>query len=315
MNIKTTVDDEETVDMKLTTKNSSTKTSQQQQNTVVHNKLNLQVSSIKSELLSKVSQSQLVSTVFEPIKSENQRKSKKPKNTQQHELRIQQMKDLKDKDVRATPGGYFGLISDMKKDYDNFTRKGTFNQMEQLKPLMKQAQETQQLIERFNEETRFEEKKIEKSKAPFALNGQSITFSLPICYSEFKKLTMLEYLLKYGKPLVNRQQVALKSIRKVVQREQTLDVTDAKDVLIDYYNAYKTHQDIEELFNFLEISSNQIFDIREIVFICCYSERYFLHQLTKTEHVYYEPSLQEKIDFEFLHRKLDELKLSDSLKR
>ncbi|CAF0977024.1 unnamed protein product [Didymodactylos carnosus] len=86
--------------------------------------------------------------------------------------------------LRPSPSFSLATLSKCNTTSDMDTR--TFNEMKQLKPLMKQAQETQQMIERFNEVTRLEEKKLENSKAPFALNEQSITFSLLICYSQLK---------------------------------------------------------------------------------------------------------------------------------
>ncbi|CAF0907142.1 unnamed protein product [Rotaria sordida] len=235
------------------------------------------------------------------------------KNKQKQMLR-KQLKLIKNKQVRAVPGGYYtGLINDMHKDYINFKEKGTFLQMEYINPLIQQTQQTSELINRFNEETRLEEKKLEKSKAPRTLNGLSIQCTLPSKYDELENLSSLSFLVKYTKPLNNRQQIVMKLIRKI-QPDTTIDIDDAKDIVFEYFNQYKTHQDINELFHFLNINSLNKFQSKEIIIICCYAERYFLHKLNKNENILFERPLQEIIDFEFLKRKLDGLKLTDDLK-
>ncbi|CAF1046621.1 unnamed protein product [Rotaria sp. Silwood1] len=236
------------------------------------------------------------------------------KNKQKQMLR-KQLKLVKNKEVRAVPGGYYtGLINDMHKDYINFREKGTFLQMEYLNPLIQQTQQTSELINRFYEETRLEEKKLEKSKAPRTLNALSIQCTLPSKYDELENLSSLSFLVKYTKPLINRQQIVMKLIRKI-QPDITVDIDDAKDIVFEYFNQYKTYEDIDELFHFLNINSlNNKFQSKEIIIICCYAERYFLHKLNKNENILFERPLQEIIDFEFLKRKLDGLKLTDDFK-
>jgi hypothetical protein len=202
----------------------------------------------------------------------------------------------------------------MHKDYKNFKEKGTFLQMEYLKPLLQQTKQTSQLLDRFNEETRLEERKLEKLQAPITLNSLSIQCTLPSNYDELQNLSSLSFLMKYTKPLPNRQQIILKIIRKI-HRDTIIDAEDAKDIVFEYFNQYKKHQDIDELFHFLEINSSDTFQSKEIVIICCYAERYFLHKLAQHENIVFQRPLQEIIDFEFLKRKFNGLKLTDNLQR
>jgi hypothetical protein len=255
-------------------------------------------------------------------------KSKVPilsKRNKQKAILEKQLKLVKNKEVRAVPGktylpintfdllflgGYYtGLINDMHKDYINFKEKGTFLQMEYLNSLVQQTKPTSQLIDRFNEE-----RKLEKFKAPMTLNASSIHCTLPSNYDDLENLSPLSFLIKYTKPLFNRQQVVLKLIRKI-SRDLSIDIDDTKEIIFEYFNHYKTHEDIDELFHFLNINSMNTFDLKEIVIICCYAERYFLHKLSKFERISFERPLQEIIDFEFLKRKLDRLKLNDDLQR
>jgi len=194
----------------------------------------------------------------------------------------------------------------MHKDYINFQEKGTFLQMNYLNPLIQQIKQTSQSIDHFNTE-----KKFEKFQAPITLNSLSIQCTLPSKYDQLENLSPLLFLIKYTKPLINRQEIILKLIRKI-QRDTIIDNDDAKDILFEYFNHYKTHEDINELFHFLDINSLNIFQLNEIIIICCYAERYFL---AKNENILLKRPLQEIIDFEFLKRKLDGLKLNDSLKR
>ncbi|UJR26989.1 hypothetical protein I4U23_008296 [Adineta vaga] len=212
------------------------------------------------------------------------------------------------------PGYYTGLINDMRKDYINFKEKGTFLPMEYLKPLIQETKQTSDLIDRFNEETRLEERKIEKFKAPITLSASSIQCTLPSDYSQLENLSPLAFLSKYTKPLINRQQVIFKLIRKI-QRDTTSDLEDVKDIICEYFNYYKTHDDINELFDFLEINSIDTLQTKEIIAICCYAERYFLHRLIRIETIVFQRPLQEIIDFEFLKRKLHGIRLSDGLQR
>jgi hypothetical protein len=197
----------------------------------------------------------------------------------------------------------------MHKDYMNFTGKGTFLQMEYLNPLIQQTKQTSQLIDRFNEENKFE-----KFQAPITLNASSIQCTLPSEYDQLENLSPLAFLIKYTKPFNNRQQIVWKLIRKI-QRDRTIDIDDAKDIVFEYFNQYKTQQDIDELFRFLDLNFLNSFQSKEIVLICCYAERYFLHKLAQNENISFQRPLQEIIDFEFLKRKLNGLKLTDGLQR
>jgi len=192
----------------------------------------------------------------------------------------------------------------MHKDYANFHKKGTFLQMEYLNPLIQQIKQTSQMIDRFNDE--------KKLQAPINLNSLSIQCTLPSNYDQLENLSPLEYLIKYTKPSIYRQEIILKLIRKI-QRDRIIDIDDAKDIVFEYFNHYKIHEDINEFFQFLDINSLNIFQTNEIIIICCYAERYFLCKLDKNENILFERSLQEIIDFEFLKRKFDGLKLSDNL--
>jgi len=94
-----------------------------------------------------------------------------------------------------------------------------------------------------------------------------------------------------------------------------IDIDDTKDIIFEYFNHYKTYEDINELFHFLDINFLNRFQLNEIVIICCYAERYFLYKLAQNENIVFKRPLQEIIDFEFLKRKFDGLKLNDSLQR
>jgi hypothetical protein len=202
----------------------------------------------------------------------------------------------------------------MHKDYKNFQEKGRFLQMDYLNPLIQQTKQTSQLLDHFNEKTRLEERKLEKLQAPITLNSLSIQCTLPSNYNELQNLSPLSFLMKYTKPSPNRQQIILKIIRKI-QHDTTIDIDDAKDIVFEYFNQYKTHDDINELFQFLDINSSNTFQSKDIVIICCYAERYFLHKLSKYENIVFDRSLQEIIDFEFLKRKFDGIILTDGLQR
>jgi hypothetical protein len=186
--------------------------------------------------------------------------------------------------------------------------------MDYLNPLIQQTKQTSQLLDHFNEKTRLEERKLEKLQAPITLNSLSIQCTLPSNYNELQNLSPLSFLMKYTKPSPNRQQIILKIIRKI-QHDTTIDIDDAKDIVFEYFNQYKTHDDINELFQFLDINSSNTFQSKDIVIICCYAERYFLHKLSKYENIVFDRSLQEIIDFEFLKRKFDGIILTDGLQR
>lgn len=198
----------------------------------------------------------------------------------------------------------------MHKDYKNFQDKGTLFQMEHLNPLIEEIQQTSDLINRWNDDTRLDEKKLDKSKAPRVFNALSIQCTLPSKYDELENLSPLSFLVKYAKPLPNREHIVMKLIRKI-HAETIIDFDDAKDIIFEYFNRYKTYEDINELFQFLNIHSMNKFQVNEIIIICCYAERYFLH---KNKILLYQRPLQEIIDFEFLKRKFDGLKLSNDLK-
>ena len=203
----------------------------------------------------------------------------------------------------------------MQKDYINFREKGTLRQMEYLNPLIQQTKQISQSIDHFNEESRSEERKLEKLKAPITLNASSIRCTLPSNYYLLEQMTPLSFLIQYTKPSIHRQQIVLKLIRKI-QFDTTITMDDAKTIVFEYFNQYRTYQDIDELFHFLNINSLNKFQPREIVVICCYAERYFLHKLIKTNrNILFERPLQERIDFEFVKRKFSELVLKNDLKQ
>jgi hypothetical protein len=156
----------------------------------------------------------------------------------------------------------------MHKDYANFHKKGTFLQIEYLNPLIQQIKQTSQMIDRFNDEKRI--------VAPINLNSLSIQCTLPSKYDQLENLSPLEYLIKYTKPSIYREEIILKLIRKI-QRDRIIDIDDGKDIVYEYFNHYKTYKDINDFFQFLNINSLNIFQINEIIIICCYAERYFLY--------------------------------------
>ena len=202
----------------------------------------------------------------------------------------------------------------MHKDYVNFTEKGTFLQMKYLKSVIQQTEQTSQSIDRFNEETRVEERKLEKFKAPITFSASSIQCTLPSDYRQLENLSSLTFLNRYTKPTANRQQIILKLIRKI-QRDIVIDLEDAKDIVCEYFNYNKTYDDIHALFDFLDINALDSLQASEIVVICCYAERYFLHRSDQCETISSQRPLQEMIDFEFLKRKLHGIRLCDGLQR
>lgn len=202
----------------------------------------------------------------------------------------------------------------MHKDHRHFSERATFLQMEYLEPVIQQTKRTAQAIERFNEQTRLEERKLEKSRAPITFSASSIRCTLPVDYHELETLSPLAFLVRYAKPLYHRQQSILKLIRRT-QRNTSIDIDDAKDIICDYFHPYKQHEDVNELLDFLQVNASSVLESKEIVVICCYAERYFLHQLARRETVAFVRPLQEVIDFEFLKRKFDGLNLTDGLHR
>ncbi|CAF3229899.1 unnamed protein product [Rotaria socialis] len=251
---------------------------------------------------------------LQPNMTTNRKHLISPLYNKQKQMLRKQLNLVRNKQVRAVPDGYYnGLINDMHKDYINFQERGTCRQMEYLNPLIQHGQQTADLIHHFNEETRLEEKKLDKFKAPRTLNALSIQCSLPSKYDELENLSPLSFLVKYTKPLFNRQRIVMKLIRKM-HADATIDIDDAKDIVFEYFNRYITLKDIQELFHFLNIHSLNKFQAKEMIVICCYAERYFLHKLRKNETILFERPLQEIIDFEFLKRKLAGLKLTNDLK-
>ncbi len=194
----------------------------------------------------------------------------------------------------------------MHKDYKNFQEKRTFLQMEYLHPLIQQIKQSSSSIDHFNDERKFH--------APITLNSLSIQCTLPSNYTQLENLSPLSFLMKYTKPSVNREQIILKLIRKI-QRDRTIDIDDAKEIVFEYFNHYQTHENINELFHFLDINFFDQFQSKEIVLICCYAERYFLLKLMNNENIFFQRPIQEIIDFEFLKRKLNGLKLTENLQR
>lgn len=215
------------------------------------------------------------------------------------------------KHVRAVPGGYYtGLINDMHKDSQNFQEKGTFLQMEYLKPLIEEIKQTTPPAF----EPILNESKSVKLQAPITLSSLSIQCTLPFDYRQLEDLSPLAFLSKYAKPSVYREQVVRKLIRKV-QRDTNIEFDDAKEIVLEYFNHYKTPEEISQLFHFLNIQTEQLFQSPEIIILCCYAERYFLHQLAKTERILFPRPLQEIVDLEFLKRKFDQVHLSEDLQR
>jgi hypothetical protein len=195
----------------------------------------------------------------------------------------------------------------MHKDYENFQEKRTFLQMNYLKPLIEEIKQTSPSIDRLNDE-----RKLDKFQAPITLNSLSIQCTLPFEYTQLENLSPLSYLLNYTKPSINRQQIILKLIRRI-QRDTTMDIVEAKEIVFEYFNHYKTSKEIDELFRFLDLHATDTFQSKEIVLICCYAERYFLYH--QNERIAFQRPLQEIIDFEFLKRKFDGLKLTNSLRQ
>jgi len=211
--------------------------------------------------------------------------------------------------IRAVPGGYYtGLINDMHKDYKNFLEKSTFLQMEYLKPLL---DEIKQSTQSFNHT--FDEKKSDKLQAPITLNSLSIQCTLPFDYQQLENFSPLEFLTIFAKPSIYREQVIRKLVRKI-QRDTNVEYQDAKDILREYFNHYKTDEEISRLFHFLDIQIDYIFQLKEIIILCCYAERYFLHDLVQRETIVFPRSIQEQVDFEFLKRKFHGVNLSEKLK-
>ena len=227
-----------------------------------------------------------------------------------------QLKLVQNREVRAVPGGYYtGLITEMHEDHRNYREKGTFLQMDRLHDLVQQSKETSRMIDRFNDETRLEERKLDHSKAPLTLAASSLRCTLPADFTQLEDLSSFEFLIRFATPSANRRQVVLKLIRKS-HRDSTLDLDEAKDLLSDYFNGYRTDEDINALFHFLDLHSIPSFSSKAIVVLCCYAERYFLHQLARrNEAISFERPLQEIIDFEFLRRKFAGLKLTESFRR
>jgi hypothetical protein len=94
-----------------------------------------------------------------------------------------------------------------------------------------------------------------------------------------------------------------------------MDIVEAKDLLSDYFNGYRSEEEIDELLHFLAIPPISSISSKATIVLCSYAERYFLHRLARKEAIAFERPLQEIIDFEFLKRKLDGVKLTDSLQR
>lgn len=193
----------------------------------------------------------------------------------------------------------------MHKDEQNFQKKNTFLQMEYLQPLIHQTSLT---IDQLTDE-----RKLDKSHAPITLNSLSIHCTLPSEYHQLENLSPLMFLKTYTKPSVLREQILRKLIRKI-QRDSTLDRLEAKEIVLEYFNHYQTHEEIDELFRFLELQSMEIFQPDELIFICCYAERYFLHRLAEKEQIFFPRPLQETIDFEFLKRKFSGVKFTMKFK-
>ena len=194
----------------------------------------------------------------------------------------------------------------MHKDYQNFQEKRTFLQMDYLDPLIDEIKQTSLSIDHL-----YDERKLNRFQAPITLNSLSIQCTLPFDYTRLENLSPLSYLINYTKPSINRQQIILKLIRRI-QRDTIMDIIEAKEIVFEYFNRYKTSKEIDELFQFLDLHSTDAFQSKEIILICCYAERYFLYQ---NENIVFQRPLQEIIDFEFLKRKFDGLKLTDSLRR
>ena len=186
-------------------------------------------------------------------------------------------------------GYYTGLINDMHKDYEHFYEKNTFLQMEYLKQLVQQT-------------SPIDERKLEKSQAPITLNSLSIQCTLPFDYHQLENLSPLEFLRRYTKPSVLRQQIIRKLVRKI-QRDTTIDLIEGKEIVFEYFNHYQTHRTIDDLFRFLQLQSTETLQAEDLICICCYAERNFLHRLAEKEQIFFERPLQELIDFEFLKRK------------
>jgi hypothetical protein len=202
----------------------------------------------------------------------------------------------------------------MHEDYRHYREKGTCLQMKRLASLRQQVKQTSQMIDRFNAEMRLEERKFDKLKAPMTFAASSILCSFPANASQLEHLSAFDFLLQYSKPSTNRQHVVWKLIRSN-QRHSVIDIDHAKYIVSEYFNGYKTERDIDELFRFLDIHDIDSLSLQGIVVLCCYAERYFLHQLARMQTMKFERPLQEMIDFEFLKRKLNGLVLTDSLRR
>ena len=237
------------------------------------------------------------------------------KKNKQKEMLEQQLKLLKNKQVRAVPGGYYtGLINDMHRDYANFQAKSTFLQMDQLSRLVQQTKRSTQTTDRFIEETRVEERKLEKLPVTATLLPSAVRCTLPADYHRLEGLSSLSFLTNFVRPSLNRKEVLSKLLRRA-QRNSSIDIDDAKEIVLEYFHQTRTAGEIDELFHSLNIPSMNTLQSKEVLLLCCYAERYFLHRLAMGTNVPFERPLQEIIDFEFLKRKLDGIELTDDLRK
>ena len=238
------------------------------------------------------------------------------KKNNDEEKRKQQMKLLQHKQVRAVPSGYYtGLINDMHEDYRSYQEKNT------LQSAFSTLHSPSTLIDHSNDEfIHLDQRKLFDSlKIPLILSSSSIQFTLPSQTRQLQDLSALDFLIRYSHTSNHRQQIIFKLIRKYSHDSSSLIIDDIKEILLEYFNGSQTKQQIDEYFHFLDFHSLPSDPLKKILPpLCVYAERYFLSQSTNKHSIIIindQRSIQERIDFEFLKRKLDGITLTDSLQR
>jgi hypothetical protein len=197
----------------------------------------------------------------------------------------------------------------MHEDYRIFLEKGSCRQLNNISDVDERAKHAWATIT----ERQWQERKSEKLRAPITLLGSSIRFTLPPDLNRLERVSALKFLVDYGRTSATRRQVIGTIVRRI-SRDTVIGGDDAREIIFEYFNGYQSTAAIQGLLEVLEINGERSFSNEQIVAVCCYAERYFLHQRAATEKVVYDRDLQETIDMEYLHRKLDGLCLNESLR-
>lgn len=193
---------------------------------------------------------------------------------------------------RAVPLGYYRYLIDKMQEEKTAFFEGKFQQ--------------KIFSTKFEVPSLFVEKFDKKTQAPLICSSKSIEFRFTSNVELLENLEPIDFLRLYGKVSENR-----KKIIKKVHRKTMIDFEEFQQNFRDYFRDESIFKLLDEFVEFLGLSTKDSFDEKTVSVLCSYAERYFLRRNKEP----IDASLRERVDFQFLKRKLDGIILKPNLEK